>query len=120
MTDETRYERIKRVEQGKARHQTIVRKLSKEAIADFEEALDKGLTPCRKAGLPTRWADWHSDPEKREDYEGDRPTIEEAWDMCAPCPMRDSGVCYNYALATSQGHGVWGGRIREDDKWVTK
>ncbi len=120
MTDETRYERTKRVEREKARHQRNVRKLSKDVLADWEQAMEGPTTPCRKAGWPTRWADWDSVAEHREDYEGERPSVEEAWDMCAPCPLRNNGVCYNYALATNQSHGVWGGRVREDGKWVTK
>lgn len=81
--------------------------------------------PCVKAGLPSRWTDWDSDPERREDYETDIPTLEEAKAMCAECPIRavqygGNGLCLDYANATGQSHGNWGGVRREDGKWLNE
>lgn len=123
--DETRYRKTKIKEESKARHAGNVLKLSSPFVDAWEEALDDYQPPCRKAGLPSPWVDWHSDPEIREDYEGERPTLEQAAKLCEDCPIRavhlgGNGICFDYANATGQSHGVWGGISREDGTWLTE
>lgn len=123
MTDETRYAKTKRTEQSKARHAANVQKLSTPVVERWEQAMDEARRPCVKAGIPSKWTDWATDPELREDYEGEPPTQREAEEMCAECPLRDvlfggDGLCSEYAMATGESHGVWGGKAREDGKWL--
>ena len=42
--------------------------------------------------------------------------IEQAKAVCAPCPVRRE--CLQYALATRQVHGVWGGTSEEERRAV--
>lgn len=47
------------------------------------------------------------------DY-GEPPTFDEAEELCAGCPLLS--MCFEYALATKQPIGVWGGFVFEDGK----
>lgn len=123
MTDETRYQKHKRTEAGKARHAGIVNKLTQPVEQEWEVALqdiaEKGdRTPCAKVPLPSPWTDWDAaDPEPYES--GRLPTKEEAEAMCAACPLTGKdGVCRRYAEATGQAHGIWGGGVVVNGKWV--
>lgn len=123
MTDEpTRYARSQETARQKARHETIVRKLSRSVVDAYAEAIEETRPACVTAGLPSRWTDWASDPEDREDYEGEPPTKAEAEELCKDCPLlewkQDGNVCLKYAKATGQFHGVWGGERRENGKWM--
>ena len=49
--------------------------------------------------------------------------ISEARAVCAQCPVSDE--CLEYALATNQGSGIWGGTSEEDRRvlrrqWVLR
>lgn len=121
--DETRYAKHVRTEKQKARHEANVQKLASGPVEAWELALEEYKPPCVTAGLPSPWVDWDSDPEKREEYEGEAPSQRDAEKLCAECPIRavqfgGNGVCLKYALATGQSHGVWGGLAREDGKWL--
>lgn len=120
MNDETRYARQKRTEEQKARHAAIVDQLSRPIEERFDEWVDQNRPPCVKAGLPSAWTDWATNPEYREDYESDAPTKQGAEKLCKDCPIRavdlgGNGLCLDYAKATGQSHGVWGGKVREID-----
>jgi hypothetical protein len=130
MTNDTRYQRQKQQDLAKARHANIVGKLASGPVEKFELELEKSNTKCRDSGLPSRWVDWASDPYEREDYEGESPTEREATEMCAGCPLAplldargrivEKGACLTYAEATGQYHGVWGGKRRENGKWLDR
>lgn len=118
--NETRYQKQKRIEASKGRHAQIVERLSLPIVNQWELKMEEFVPPCAKAGIPSRWTDWSSDEELREDYESDRlPTADEAKAMCADCPIAgEGGLCIKYAKATGQSHGVWGGRRIEKGKWL--
>lgn len=120
MENETRYQKSTRVKREMARHTAIVSQFVKPIEEEFEIALQETHPPCHKAGLPSRWVDWSSDPELRESYEGDRlPSAAEAEVMCADCPITgEDGLCSRYAKATGQSHGVWGGLRVEKGRWL--
>lgn len=130
MTEESRYQKQKQLDLAKARHANIVDKLATGPVEKFEQALETETLKCRKAGLPSPWMDWATDPEDREGYEGEAPTSRDADAMCEGCPLAplkdergritDKGTCLRYAEATGQSHGVWGGRRRENGKWLDK
>jgi hypothetical protein len=118
MTTESRYQRSKQLQEAKARHARIVATLSRGIVEEYAEALETEQTNCGRRGTPSEWIDWDSVPEYREPYEGDMPTAERAREMCNDCPLMGDRLCERYAEATSQGHGIWGGRRRENGKWV--
>lgn len=118
MSDESRYQRTKRIEHEKARHARIVSTLTQPIEEEWDQAREKFRPKCKGDEIPTRWTDWDSDPDRREFYEGDRPSAEEANALCAGCPILADRLCERYAEQTGQAHGVWGGRRREDGKWV--
>ena len=78
MTEETRYQRSKRIEHEKARHERIVGILIRPIEEEWEEACERYEPECRKSDIPSPWTDWDPNPERREFYEGDMPTAEEA------------------------------------------
>lgn len=123
MNTETRYARHVRTERQKARHNANVQKLAHGPVEAFEFAMDEIRPPCVEDGIPSKWTDWDSTVDDREDYEGEAPTRHVAEALCAECPLRavqfgGSGICVDYALATGQSHGVWGGLAREGGKWL--
>lgn len=130
---ETRYQREKERKNAQARHDRIVGRLADGFVDQFRAALRADTErPCHQHedDSPNRWYDWHSDPEVREDYETDMPTKAEAESMCAGCSFyeiikidsygkkRAETPCYDYARATRQTHGVWGGVRFEDGKVI--
>lgn len=118
MTEESRHHRQKRIEAQKNRHARITGRLTAPAEESFEQELAEFHAPCHKAGLPSAWVDWDLD-EDRESYESDRlPTAEEARELCAGCPLVNTGTCERYAKATNQSHGVWGGKRIYQGKWL--
>lgn len=136
MTNDTRYQRQKQQDLAKARHANIVGKLASGPVERFELELEKHNTNCMTEdppsifSLPSRWVDWASDPEERELYEDEPPTAREATEMCDGCPLAplfdargrivEKGACLTYAEATGQYHGVWGGKRRENGKWLDR
>lgn len=130
MISENRYQRQKQQDLARARHANIVDKLAAGPVEKFELALENFTPECKTEGLPSRWVDWDSTPEYREDYEGEAPTERQALAMCDGCPLAptrdsrgritDKGTCLAYAEATGQSHGVWGGKRRENGKWLDK
>lgn len=118
-TSETRYQKQKRIEAEKERHARIIAKLTGPINQRFAEAVEKIDPKCRRSEFPSPWTDWDSDPETREDYETARPNRNAAKALCAECPLSgEKNVCYRYATATGQFHGVWGGFRRENGRWV--
>lgn len=127
---ETRYQREKERKNSIRRFNTISGRLAEGFVEAFRAELDKDESrPCRKADgtKPNPWYDWHSDPEVREDYETEPPTRADAYNMCRECPFfradgprssKIDGPCYDYARATRQTHGVWGGVRLEDGKVI--
>jgi hypothetical protein len=67
-----------------------------QAIRDFEEAQKHVVANCKDK--PQEWMDWEDDAP---------PSAERARELCSGCPLLQS--CANYALASQQTHGVWGG-----------
>lgn len=130
MTGETRYQKQKQQDLARARHAHIVGKLANGPVERFDQALETEDVNCRKAGAPSRWTDWDTNPEYREDYESEAPTSREAEAMCDGCPLAplrdgrgritEKGLCLTYAEATGQAHGVWGGKRRENGRWLDR
>lgn len=122
---ETRYAKTERIKRDKAKHETRIQKFAIPIEEEFVAAVEKERPACVRSTRPHPWSDYDSNPERREDYETDAPTAEEAEALCAECPIRavqfgGNGLCTKYALATKKSHGVWGGLAREDDKWLHK
>lgn len=44
--------------------------------------------------------------------------IQQAKQVCATCPVQ--GPCLEYALATNQDHGVWGGRDEKERRMLRR
>lgn len=123
--EETRYAKQTRTNLAKARHAAIASRLAAGPIEAFEQAADamEKPLPCVAGGIPSKWADWDSDPEKREEYETDMPTRMQAKALCATCPLGSiapggKGLCKPWAMATGQSHGVYDGQRRENNKWI--
>jgi hypothetical protein len=116
--EETRYQRSVRIQHERDRHARIVGKLIKPIETEWELAVEAEDPLCARGELPSRWIDWDSEPGHREFYEGNIPTAEEAKSLCEGCPIMRARLCERYADATNQAHGVWGGKRRENGKWV--
>ena len=80
------------------------------AIEDFEEAKKYVRPKCKDD--PAKWTDWGDEDEPRQDV----PSEQEAAELCHGCPLQRA--CGNYAEASQQYHGVWGGRVRFQGVWV--
>ncbi len=113
---ETRYERSKRIEAERERHAKNLFKFTGPIADRFEQALEEYQPACVKGGLPSKWTDWATDPEDREDYETEPPTKEEAADLCKGCKVAE--LCVEWAKATGQYHGVYDGQRRENGRWI--
>lgn len=74
-----------------------------QAIADFDKAQNAVDAKCR--GNPGPYVDWD-----------EPPTAEEAAKLCGGCPLIKA--CANYALAARETHGVWGGNVIHEGKWL--
>jgi len=110
VAEETRYSRDKRKRESKERHGKITAALRAEIVAEYEEARVENRPNCRTDQFPNPWTDWDKIPEWSEEYETQAPTKEQAQAACAGCPLMQDDLCYRYALATNQAHGIWGGR----------
>lgn len=86
--------------------------VDKDAPRRFEEALEAAsINPnapqplCIVAnGEYSKWIDWASDEEMREEGEGSAPTYIEARDMCEGCPLFDLHM--KAVIAKRPYHGV--------------
>lgn len=75
-----------------------------QAILDFEEAQTRITAKCK--GKPGPYMDWD-----------EPPAPEEAEEMCRGCPLLKA--CENFAIASRQTHGVWGGKVIHEGKWLS-
>lgn len=108
----TRYARQQEKLRSQERHAAIVQRLG-QSVVDEWDAEWAGLEkppPCVAAGTPSEWTDWDIEPENREALERRMPTKTRGEALCEGCPLMREDLCYRYALATNQQHGVWGGR----------
>lgn len=121
-----RYERQKTLNEARRRHQKGLDTLTKKIENEYEYTLAETSVKCRPEGgrpsvfEPSEWTDWDSNPDRREYYELDRPDLARASEMCAGCPLLESGLCLQYAELTGQSHGVWGGVVFENGRRVKK
>ncbi len=53
-----------------------------------------------------------SDPALFYAEKGENPAVAEARRICAGCPVK--GPCLDFALATREQHGIWGGLTRNE------
>jgi len=79
------------------------------AIADFETAIRLVRTKC--FDTPGPYMDWGDEPD-----EPNSPTRAEARALCEGCPLLQA--CGNFAVAAQMPHGVWGGRLVVNGKFV--
>lgn len=114
--EKNRYQRDKERREAEAQHQRIVDLLSGDIIEDYEAIKASADTNCDTGQFPNKWVDWDVNPEHAEDYEVGQPvpSEEQARDWCQDCPLMvktpaGQPLCYAYARATNQSHGVWGG-----------
>ena len=114
MSEPTRYAKTQEKKHKQERHADRIDSLTRgtNVLEEYDLALEhlKEPTACIKGGLPSKWSDWDDAPEHREPQDGVMPTADEAEALCEGCPLMRDDVCYRYALATNQTHGVWGGR----------
>lgn len=107
-----RYQKQKTREADKARHQSIVGKLSKDVTKEFDQLLDTIQPDCRDNPLP--YMDWDDDDE----LQPNAPNKMYALILCEECPLfKMDNICKRYAEATSQPHGVWGGEVIVNGEW---
>lgn len=114
---ESRYQRGKRRQAEKNRHETNIRRLTGDIVQDFETALDSTETPCNTSEeYPNPWTDWDSKEANREPYETEEPGRNKAQMLCSGCPL--VAECREYALASNMSHGIWGGERLELGRWL--
>lgn len=75
-----------------------------KAIDDFENAQKALDAKCRDN--PGPYMDWD-----------DPPSPEEARRLCSGCPLMKA--CENRAIAGRETHGIWGGRVIHEGKWLS-